>query len=267
MSTPRILWATTFSGDLYDVSGKLLLASYASTGTPHMLAIYAEDVQLPDAPAQVCIPISTRDPVLHKFLRDHRSVIPRALGGILGRPECRCKGGPFDVHARKHKLPCPGYWFCKNAFRWLRKVYSAYQAASRFREDYDILMWVDSDTRFLRKVPPEVVAGWFPEKTGCIYFKSRRDAIETGIVGYHLQHGGVKILTALMHRYVSGVFRQDHRWDDCVQLEKALESCPDVRSVDLATDVGPNNTVLQFTPLRDYLTHDKGLHRRTGRLS
>jgi hypothetical protein len=46
-----------------------------------------------------------------------------------------------------------------------------------------------------------------------------------------------------------------------VQLEKAISNSS-VKAVDLAANVGENSTVIQFSPLGEYLGHDKGLHRR-----
>ncbi len=48
-------------------------------------------------------------------------------------------------------------------------------------------------------------------------------------------------------------------------MEKGLHAAR-VAARDVATDVGPNNTVIQFSPLAAYLGHDKGKHRRTGKL-
>lgn len=260
-----VLWATTFSADLWELSGKHLVESFVATQTPGLLVAYTEGFDLPPTPGAVGRRIDG-DPFLADFLARNRAVIPAALGGDVRNPECRCKGGPYHVHSNKHRLPCVGYWFCKNAYRWLRKVLAANRAAETAPDDRPILMWVDSDARFLSAVPPDVVAGWFGADAGCVYFKSGRTAIETGIVGYHLGRGGRDVLGAMLDRYATGAFRKDQRWDDCVQLELAIRARPDVVCKDLATGVGPNNTVIQFSPLRGYLDHQKGLHRRSGAL-
>jgi hypothetical protein len=259
----KILWATTFSADMWETSARHLIESYVSTKTPHKLVAYTEGMDLPDTPNAEGFRLED-DPVLSRFLLKNADVIPKKLGGNAPEPECRCRKGPHRVHdEKKHKLPCVGYWFCKNAFRWLRKVVAANLAAEA-HPDYDVLMWVDADAGFLQHVPPEVVASWFAGKYGCIYLKSRRTAIETGVVGYHLRYGGAAVLQQTLARYVSGRFRRDRRWDDCVQLENGIVAARGVVTKDLATDVGERNTVIQHSPLGAYLGHDKGLHRRTG---
>jgi hypothetical protein len=261
----RILWATTFSADLWQDSGRLLVESFLATKTPGTLVAYTEGIDVPAAPNVLTRRID-KDPFLVSFLQRNRDVIPIALGGVLPSPECHCRGRePLDMHSSKHTLPCPGYWFCKNAYRWLRKPLAAKKACDEFGADYDIMMWVDSDASFLKTIPPEVVASWFPPDTGCIFLKNKRLAIETGVFGYHLKQGGPKIADTVLKRYETGVFRKDHRWDDCVQLWKGI-AASGVKAVDLATKVGERSTVIQFSPLAPYLGHDKGRHLRTKRL-
>jgi len=258
----KILWATTFCADMWEGSASRLVSSYVATQTPDRLVAYAEGMDLPATPNAQGFRLEG-DPILTAFLRKNAAVIPAELGGTARRPECRCPKGPFDAHSKRHRLPCVGYWFCRNAYRWLRKVVAAKRAADA-HPDYDVLMWVDADAGFSQRVSPEVVAQWFPRGAGVAYTKSRRTAIETGVVGYHLRQGGRVVLDNLVRRYVTGAFRADQRWDDCVQLERAINASRGVTAVDLATDVGPNNTVIQFSPMGPYLTHDKGHHRRTG---
>src|ERR1019366_882829 len=93
----RILWATTFSADLWAVSGKLLIESYVKTRTPHHLVAFTEGMDLPPTPRAIGKRLDD-DPFLKTFLAAHRDVIPVALGGALTSPECRCAGGPYDLH-------------------------------------------------------------------------------------------------------------------------------------------------------------------------
>jgi hypothetical protein len=259
----NILWATTFCKEMWDTSASKLISSFATTQTPGKLVAYTEGMDLPDTPNAEGHRLEG-DAFLANFLAKNRNIIPADCGGTAKEPLCGCPKGPLDVHSKKHRLPCVGFWFCRNAFRWLRKVRSAQLAAHAHRKTHDIMIWVDADSAFLQKTPPEVVESWFKGKYGCVYLKSKRAAIETGVVGYHLKLGGLKVIDAMAARYSTGRFRRDTRWDDCVQLGKAIDATPAVKTLDMATDVGPNSTVIQFSPMAEYLTHDKGLHRRTG---
>jgi len=259
----KVLWATTFSKDMWETSASRLVSSFVATGTGDKLVAFTEGMDLPPTPNAEGHRLEG-DIFLDTFLSNNKAVIPVELGGTAREPLCRCRVKPLDVHSKHHRLPCVGYWFCRNAFRWLRKVRSAQLIAKMYRNDFDIMMWVDSDAVFLQHTPADVVASWFSDKYGCIYLKSKRTAIETGVVGYHLKFGGLTVINQMVTRYSSGKFRNDARWDDCVQLEKGIQAARDVRTRDLATAVGPNNTVIQFSPLGAYLGHDKGLHRRKG---
>lgn len=264
-----IIWATTFSADLYAETGHKLIESFLATKTEGKLVVFCEGMDPPKGERVVGQRIDDH-PFLVKFLKDNTAVIPSALGGGLDPPECKCKGGPFVIHSKKHALPCPGYWFCKNSFRWLRKVLAAKLAADEHHPTNDVMMWVDSDATFKKQVTAAVVKKWFPSKIGCIYLRSTRSEIETGVVGYHLKNGGRKVLKYMLERYRSGSYRKDKRWDDCHQLGLAVRKAKledNVRSIDVATKVGENNTVIQHSPLGPYLGHDKGHHRRTGILT
>lgn len=256
----KILWATTFSKDMWDTTAKHLVESYTATKTPHKLVAYTEGMDLPATDNAEGHRLEG-DPFLAAFLEKNKDVIPADLGGAAKEPFCKCPRGPFKVHDKNHRLPCVGYWFCKNAYRWLRKVRAANLAAAA-HPDYDVLMWVDADASFLKTVPPNVVLKWFGRRNGCVYLKNKRTAIETGVVGYHLQRGGRQVLERMAQRYSSGKFRKDQRWDDCVQLANGIKASRGVSTSDLATKVGNNNTVIQFSPLGEYLGHDKGSHRR-----
>lgn len=258
---PKILWATTFSADMWATSASRLIETFVATRTPGQLVAFTEGMDLPSTPNAEGHRLEG-DPFLAGFLYDNRRIIPKELGGQAVEPLCKCRKGPLDVHSKHHQLPCVGYWFCKNAYRWLRKVRAGNLAATMF-PDHDILMWVDSDASFLQTVPEDVVASWFGDRVACVYVKNERTAIETGVVGYHLRNGGRRVLAETARRYSSGKFRTDARWDDCVQLENGIKASKQL-AVDVATAVGPNATVLQFSPLGPYLGHDKGHHRRTG---
>lgn len=265
---PKILWVTTFSADLWESSGKLLVETFHATQTTGLLAAYTEGVDVPAADNVVTHRIDN-DHTLKAVSQANRTVIPVALGGDLKAPECDCPGGPYDVHFKHHRLPCPGYWFCKNAIRWFRKPLAAHLACQQYAKEYDYLMWVDSDATFKQRVTAPVVQSWFNgpnSRIACIYLKSKRTAIETGVFGYNLKRGGPSVAAAVLRRYTSGKFRRDQRWDDCVQLEYGIRDSKQPAK-DLARNVGPNNTVIQFSPLGSYLGHNKGHHRRTGALT
>lgn len=205
------------------------------------------------------------DPKLSSWLEENRATIPKHLGGDGGG--CVCPGGPHDVHYTKHKMPCIGHWFCRNASRWYRKITSLERALEIVRENPEtspadwIIVWVDSDCRFRKQVKSSTVEGWLLQ-TAFFYHKSRRAVMETGVVGYHLGRGGLDLIDKIVHLYRSKEYLDLARWDDCFVTQRALALLPKVRRVDLASRVGAYSAVIPYSPVGKYIEHLKGRHGR-----
>lgn len=258
----KVLWVTSFAADMYEASGKQLLTSFYKSVSVGELFVATENLTsltTKIANNRTHVWDLNTDLFLSDFLAKHSDIIPEALGGSLKEPSCKCEGGPYEPHSKTHKMPCVGHWFNKNFSRWFRKV-AALKAAAE-RKDVDIMIWIDSDCRFKAKVTEPVVRGWFKNRFACFYLKNKRPVIETGIVGYWMKNQGHKLLSALIERYTSGLFLKDPRWDDSYQTQRAL-AISRVTSVDLATNVGDHAAVVPFSPLAQYIEHDKGLHGR-----
>lgn len=267
MTPKKVVWATSFARDMYTVSGRPLIDSFLAVKPCGTLFVGSEGLSEDEAAKYVTTPGRVTnyrlddDKFLKEFLAANADVIPTHLGGKAKFPECACKGGPFGPHDKRHKLPCVGYWFCKNFSRWFRKI-ATMRRAVELHPDTEILVWVDADCRFLKRVDERMlVAKWFQLAHGCFYFRSKRPVIETGIVGYWLPAGGRKVLDALTARYTSGRFRADPRWDDSYQTQEALREVK-VLAVDLATKMGEHAAVIAHSVVAPYLEHAKGRHGR-----
>lgn len=262
----NVLWVTSFAHDMWEASGRDMLQSFLSTNTLGSVFVGAENVDFRAFPAvtnnpKVLIHAIDKDPLLVKTLVDNKDVIPLHLGGRHSRPECRCKGGPFPPHYKHHKMPCVGHWFNKNFFRWFRKLVTL-DAAFKQHPTTDVVIWVDSDCRFIRSVTEAAVFGWF-NGAGCFYFKNKRPVMEAGIVGYNKHAGGRTLFDVFLARYTSKKFRNDQRWDDSYQLQLAIaEVSALVNSVDLAMSVGAHAAVVDDSVVGSYIVHSKGRHGR-----
>jgi hypothetical protein len=263
---------------MWQASGRALLASFLDTGSAgHFLLALEGLTARPDyddavlrrvraTPERVTLYDLDRSDFLKEWLRREADHIPAALGGRLAEPLCKCPGGPFQPHYRHHRLPCPGYWFCKNASRWFRKVAAiqyagaAYQLGSA-RAAYDFLLWVDSDCLVKRRVTERVFKDWLGPRAAVFYCKATRSALEAGVVGYHFARGATRVLGTMVERYMNGAYRRDRRWDDCYQLQRAMDLTR-VASRDLATRVGDNSAVIPFSLIGPYIDHNKGRHGR-----
>jgi len=193
--------------------------------------------------------------LLLEWLERNRDIIPPSLGGTASRCRCPKPANPDVDHARG----CAWGWFNKTASRWFRKI-AALDYARRLSE-YDALVWLDSDCRFVRKLPLEEVECWFGE-AAAFYLKSPdREVIESGVIGFRLNDGGTRLLQSVVDHYRSGEFRSDMRWDDGYQFQLAIERHPHVRCADLASRASPGGDVVANSPVGHYLAHSKGIHR------
>lgn len=266
-----VVWVTSFAKDMYEVSGKPLIDSFVATKTEGTLVVAYE--RMPGGawlPPGVVGHRLDEDEHLKAWLKRHADIIPKWLGGRHdGR--CRCPGGPYAVHAKnRHALPCVGYWFCRNASRWVRKLPALRAAVGHVNRALGgtrdpAVIWLDADCVFQAKVTAQVAQTWFPGDAGVFYHRHKRAVLEAGVVGYRAARGGFDVLGKLWDRYFADAdpaFRHDPRWDDCYQLQQAMAAAPDVAAADLATGSGAHAAVIEFGPLKGYIGHDKGRHGR-----
>jgi hypothetical protein len=259
----NVLWVTSFAKDMWEASGKDLLASFERTKSEGQFFVGTEGI---DAAALKAV--SSRaaaydldtDSYLRDFLAKHRGIIPQHLGGTHPVPECRCAGGPFDVHDKRHTQPCVGAWFNRNFSRWFRKI-ATLHAVLHTRSRPDVIIWIDADCHFLRRATLPVIKRWFGGMTkGIFYFRHTRPVMEAGIVGYNLKLS-LRGLQDFIKRYDSGAFCKDPRWDDSFQLQRVLDT-KRVTSLDLARRVGEHAEVVAHSIVGTYIQHKKGRHGR-----
>lgn len=256
-----VLYVTSFSADI-SASGFELLESFGSCRVQgHMLIAHEGVSAFPAGRSKPDWAIThdlDKDEFLRNWLVANRPYIPEHLGGTA--KGCQCPNGPYGPHDKKrHRLPCVGYWFCRNASRWFRKVV-ALRFALQLKPEY--IVWVDADCRFLKQVRVEHVKSWF-QQHDVFYFKSQRPVMETGIVGYDVRpgHRGRDVIRSVQLCYTSGDYRRLIRWDDSYVTQKAI-AATGVRAVDLATRVGEHGAVIEYSPVGQYIMHDKGRHGR-----
>ena len=262
----KILWVTTCGEDMWHASGRELVESFGAKQIPGQMLVYLEGTKYKAGEwpiyAQYADLNVEDNEFLAAFLKTNADVIPAHLGGTAEEPLCRCNGGPFDPHDKRHKMPCVGHWFNKNAFRWLRKTAAQQMALTKARKDgFDTLIWLDSDCRFKQTVDDNIVAGWFKHINSVFYLKSTRPILEAGVLGFDLAKGGDSVIEAVYDMYASGAFRRQKRWDDSAIYQWCVDraKCP---VVDIANAVGAHAAVVPHSPLALFIEHDKGRHGR-----
>lgn len=259
----RVLWVTTFGTDMFEPSGKPLLQSFVKHQCGHMLVAtegVAEEEIKKISPNFLHHELQS-DSFLSDWLKANADVIPQHLGGTHDGV-CRCPGGPFDVHDKRHKMPCIGHWFDRNASRWFRKI-AAQRAAVAIAElnNYDYLIWVDADCQFKAAPTLDDVKGFFKGKNAAFYLKNRRPIMESGILGFDLRRGGQQLIRDVVECYRSGAFRKMKRWDDSAVYQWFFDRTK-LPVVDIAKNVGDHAAVVPHSPLNAFMVHDKGKHGR-----
>lgn len=257
-----VAWVTSFSDDLYQTTGKSLVATYENTGSCGKLFVAGERLSgfktsKPESVVMLPDPSASAD--LQRFISKNQDIIPKEFGGAWTGP-CSCPK-PDDPKDKQHKPGCPGSWFCKHAIRWFRKFLALRSFMQASYTGYTHVIWLDSDVIFKKRVSELDAAGWY-KKNDVFFLKGpKRKIWETGIVGFTVERG----LTLAQNAYDAlqdGTFRKFPRWDDSYTLQTTAESMPSLKTIDLATDASGHADVVPHSPLNPFLAHNKGTHGR-----
>lgn len=252
MASINVLYVTSFSPDLYQATGRHLLRSYLESDSDGRMLICHEQGMAGEfrgLGGQFLVDDLDKSQLLSQWLKANRDIIPSYLGGDAG--PCHCVGND-------HATGCASSWFNRNASRWFRKIVSLDQAIQI--ADVDIIIWLDSDCRFKRKLTTKEILDFFGEHA-IFYLKSKdRTVMESGIVGFYLNRGGRDFIEITTRRYRSGEFRNYERWDDGYQFQVTVERHPEIMAVDLATHMSGYDDVVPNSPLGVYFNHFKGVH-------
>jgi hypothetical protein len=259
-ATFRPLFVTSFGFDMYMSTGVHLVMSFFMRDIPASLLVCHEQrlgtdvVALP--PRLLTYDLDGSE-VLYDWLKQNRDIIPKPLGGDAERCGCPEPDNVFGPHQPR----CCWSWFNKNASRWFRKIVSLNQALTL--RDFDAIIWIDSDCRFITSVTAEEIECWFG-RSSAFFLKGKRKVLESGIIGFRLDEGGQVILRHVIDKYRSGSFRHDLRWDDSYQFLLAIRQHPEVPVTDWGGETVGDGHVVSVSRLGQYIDHAKGLHRVTG---
>lgn len=261
-----IAWVTSFSPDLYNVTGREFLASAARNPLPGTFLVAPENMTNVDAlPLNaIAMPDLGLSLPMRGWLKQNADIIPHDKGGLWRGP-CKCKN-PKGKKEQDHKMPCPAAWYCRNAARWFRKIIAIKQAMEMLGNNA-ILFWMDCDI-IVHRAPTEAqVLAWFEQGNGqppadVLYLKSpKRPVWETGIVGFR-GLAGRRLFEAVANRYFTGGFRADQRWDDSYQLMNMAKMMPEIKCKDVATTASGHADVVPHSVYAPFFVHRKGHHSR-----
>lgn len=260
MAKNDILFVTSYSKDIYEVSGRRLLESFQVVGQKSPVLVCYEQ-QRPDGYTRdPYLPYDlAKDSFLQDWLEDNKDVIPDYLGGTM--TICKCKDAG-KRHSPYHSKGCYWHWMNRNASRWFRKIASmrhAFQIAETMKPE--MIVWLDADSYLIQKMPVTFLEEQL-DGSDIFYFRGHREAAETGVICFRNNERSRAFLAALCYRYVSKEYQKHHRWDDGYQFTTLTQPHADYATTrDLVHPTKWNlktNDVVPTTPIKRYLVHAKG---------
>lgn len=258
-------WVTSFGPRIID-SGMDLVESFLGRKIAGKLFIaldpgseYADLRRLAAArPDRLVLADISESQFLTKWRRDNAFRIPTEFGGE-STAECKCAGGPYARHDRKHAGGCVASWWCYHASRWAVKPAALEMALAALPETTH-MVWIDADCRFRAGMEARHLSSVFGGKD-CFYLKSRRPVLEAGLFGFRTTPGGKSIFKAFFDKYALGGCFDLPRWDDSYQLQIVLDTTR-AATVDVARTVTGHSEVVPNSAMGPYVLHAKGSHSR-----
>lgn len=251
----NILYVTSFSEDLFKASGKKLISTYINCNMIETLLICYEnfDYVKPNNLNLITYPLH-ESKYLNTWLDVNKDIIPDYLGGVA------TKENSPDIFNTIMK---------RKASRFFRKIASLEYALRTYGDQYDYIIWVDSDSYFIKNCPTNFVIKMFKD-AGVIYHMGKerpknKSGFETGWIGFQKKSNGFDILKEVIECYQDGSFRELDKWDDGFVFRHYIENIK--TNKDKCVDLTPNCThtspIKYSSPLKSYFHHNKGHHFRT----
>lgn len=254
----KILYVSTFNKKIFIASGRKMLDSFFTTQKNGDILCCYEEIN----PERNIKYINNKrfkhydlgtSKFLNGWLEENKDYIPVEYGGL----------------ATKEKKPQAFLKWNFRAAGWFRKIASlAY--AQNFVKNYDALIFVDSDSKFLKNIT--VFDEVFQD---CDYFyhwgdeRKKKDlGVESGFIGFKNTEKGLYTLNYWIDKFRDKQFRRYMRWDDGGMFSNVLHELNFQYGKDLVVDYkdkGKSQShVIERGIFAEYIIHDKGLHQKLG---
>jgi len=261
----KILYLTSFSQDLFGVTGKRLVNSFLKFQKNNDLLVCYENFKFnsyyePYLNEGKLISYNlSKYKFLNQWLANNKDIIPAYMGGTAIKSSATKK--IFKVWNRK-------------ASRWFRKIASYHYALNKYGNKYDIIIWIDSDCYFTRTIKNDMINKIMTNNDVFYHlgeFRRRKQTgIESGFIGFK-KGKGYQILQKVFQLYQSPSFRNLERWDDGYVFKVVIDKCISSGLINAYDVIDENNRLtikgkkldcLNKGIFRDYLVHKKGVHRK-----
>lgn len=250
----KILFVTSFNKKIFDFTGINLIQSFIYNNDDDNIYLLAtcEDFTF-DIENKNLIKLSVMTEFLTKILKENEDVIPICYGGkatIINNPK---------LFNNKQK-----YNF--QASRWFKKLAALEIAYTKFKDDYEYIIWIDSDCLFLNKFNYDILINPLKNNTiGYFYGPLRahkNHGIETGLVFFHKK--SFFIINKWYSLLINKKFIEVERWDDGYLLKYLLidnKIKDTILSIDFAKDLAKLNP-MDYGPYTNIIKHMKGIHQQ-----
>lgn len=252
----RFAVVTTCHAAGYDVYGRTMLETFDRHWPPDVqVHFYPEAFDTGPLPSRVRVKdLLEAAPELVAFKARHHD--DRRAHGKQRRPKLSLRLWPFRVKLR----PRWGLGFRWDAVRFSHKSFALLHAAAH--TDADVLIWVDSDTRFFADVTEAALESFAP--TDCFVGCLRRKGMwtETGFVAYNLRDPmTARFFDAYRKLYVDDELFAQREYHDAYLFDRIRErvEAQGARSHDIAQGAGDHaKHVLVNSILGSFMDHMKG---------
>lgn len=261
-----ILYVTSFNKPFYESTGRNLINTFIKTKTHGSLFVaYEDNCDIVDNPKVIKYNLDN-DVNLQNWLKNNQNYIPEQFGGSA--PPCNCTQQDIDESDcyRCHKIGCAHSIWNHRASGWAKKTFAMKAAIEQCDPDY--LIWVDSDSIFLRKIMTVFIESIFKQRSVFYHYgpirKDRVKAAETGLMGF--KKSAFFIIDNVYNKYISQEYLLEPRWDDSHLYTQQFEN-----NKSICTDLVENQKrwksktthVVHLGPFAGLIRHDKGHHHRS----
>ena len=241
MEDIKPIFVTSFSEKMYSITGRRCIDTILQF-TPFDIIVLLEDQTELDIKSDRIKMHSIFDFDFYKNIKDNNlDLIPKHFGG----------------HS-KMKANDRNNYYNFNSVNWWKKIAAIYVANRLYKDN--ILVWIDADCYFKKEVSDTFFKNKFFNGCSMFFFQGKRDAVESGLVGFTPDHP----IILRFFEYMQGdfPFRKLSRHDDGYILGQAIKDLKSKDAFDLNTD-----PFIERHPLKKfkkYFKHEKGTHRDTG---
>jgi len=252
-----ILYITSFSRQLYNLTGKRLIKTFKNTGSEGDLLCYVEGMNPSAIEAEnIFVKDMSNDRFYKRWYNSNLDIIPEELGGKA------TKESNFKAFKTANFRTA----------QWTKKIATMKYAMENYTGQYDHFMWVDCDCFFTNKFTEQDLINVLQDKSFCYHLGRdrirKKMGVETGLLGFKNDKTSKKMLSRWFKKYNGDGFRQYENWNDAHMFYYVLEEEPKLKAkgIDLVTDYSyaerAKSHVIVRGDLGNFFDHEKGYHKR-----